>query len=63
MSVSGDGMWQFRGYTSSFRVSSIIDYYTGKICNLHAESAQGKLCKYCKAKINTAEYEQWNETD
>ncbi|XP_074102360.1 uncharacterized protein LOC141529625 [Cotesia typhae] len=31
ISVSGDGSWKKRGFKSSFGISSLIGYFTGKI--------------------------------
>ena len=50
LTVSGDGTWQKRGYTSSFGVSSIIGYFTGKILDINIKSAYCKLCEYWKKK-------------
>ncbi|XP_044584531.1 uncharacterized protein LOC123265017 [Cotesia glomerata] len=60
--VSGDGTWQKRGFTSSFGVSSIIGYYTGKILDINIKSAYCKLCEYWKKKRNTVEFEEWYES-
>ncbi|XP_044579116.1 uncharacterized protein LOC123261532 [Cotesia glomerata] len=61
LTVSGDGTWQKRGFTSSFGVSSIIGYYTGKILDINIKSAYCKLCEYWKKKRNTVEFEEWYE--
>lgn len=31
LTVSGDGSWRKRGYTSLFGVTSVIGYYSGKV--------------------------------
>ncbi|CAD6216267.1 GSCOCG00011326001-RA-CDS, partial [Cotesia congregata] len=62
LTVSGDGTWQKRGYTSAFRVSSIIGYFTGKILDININSAYCKLCEYWKKKRSTVEFEEWYES-
>ncbi|XP_057339915.1 uncharacterized protein LOC130677250 isoform X1 [Microplitis mediator] len=62
LTVSGDGTWQKRGYTSSFGVSSIIGYFTGKILDINIKSAYCKLCEYWKKKTNTVEFEEWYQS-
>ncbi|CAD6218328.1 GSCOCG00012915001-RA-CDS, partial [Cotesia congregata] len=62
LTVSGDGTWQKRGYTSAFGVSSIIGYFTGKILDINIKSAYCKLCEYWKKKRSTVEFEEWYES-
>lgn len=62
LTVSGDGTWHKRGYTSLFGVFSIIGYYTGKVVDIVVKSSYCKICEYWKTKKDTAGYEEWYET-
>ncbi|XP_074099508.1 uncharacterized protein LOC141527761 [Cotesia typhae] len=52
LTVSGDGTWQQRGYTSSFGVSSIIGYFTGKILDINIKNAYCKLWSSGKMEVD-----------
>lgn len=39
LTVSGDGTWKKRGFTSLFGVTSLIGYYSGKIIDLFVKSS------------------------
>ncbi|KYM95878.1 hypothetical protein ALC62_13471 [Cyphomyrmex costatus] len=43
--ISGDGTWKKRGYTSLFGVASLIGYYSGKIIDVVVKSAYCKMCE------------------
>lgn len=47
LTVSGDGTWKKRGYTSLYGVSSLISYYTGKIIDIVVKCA---YCKQCEVR-------------
>lgn len=61
LTVSGDGTWKKRGFTSLYGVSSLIGYYSGKILDLVVKSAYCKACEFWAKKTNTVEYEEWAE--
>lgn len=61
ITVSGDGTWKKRGFTSLFGVASLIAYHTGKIVDLVVKSAYCKLCEMWESKKNQADYEEWKE--
>lgn len=59
LTVSGDGTWKKRGYTSLFGVTSLIGYYSGKIVDIFVKSFYCKQCEICRKKLNTEEYEDF----
>lgn len=61
LTVSGDGTWKKRGFTSLFGVASIIGYYSGKVFDVVVKSAFCKMCEVWNKKVNTTEYEEWLE--
>jgi len=60
LTVSGDGTWKKRGYTSLFGVASLIGYYSRKIVDILIKSSYCK-CKIWSKKRNTEEYNDWSE--
>ncbi|XP_025163396.1 uncharacterized protein LOC112590598 [Harpegnathos saltator] len=48
--VSGDGTWKKREFSSLYDVSSLIGYYTGKIIDIVTKSAYCKKCEYWDKK-------------
>ncbi|XP_036148055.1 uncharacterized protein LOC118647367 [Monomorium pharaonis] len=62
LTVSGDGTWKKRGFTSLYGVSSIIGYYSGKILDILVKSSYCKACEYWNKKQDTDEYAEWFET-
>ena len=56
LTVSGDGSWRKRGYTSLIGVSSVIGYYSRKVLDLVVKSAYCKIYESWKHKVNDAEY-------
>lgn len=61
LTVSGDGTWKKRGFTSLFGVSSLIGYYTGKVFDVFVKSSYCHQCKTWENKLGTAEFEEWNK--
>ncbi|XP_067205402.1 uncharacterized protein [Linepithema humile] len=62
LTVSGDGIWHKRGYTSLYGVFSIIGYFTGKVVDIIVKSSYCKMCEYWKSRTNTTEFEEWYKT-
>jgi len=62
LTVSGDGTWKKRGFSSLFGVSSIIGYYTGKVIDVIVKSSYCKVCEYWSKKEGSEEYEEWLRT-
>ncbi|KYM99964.1 hypothetical protein ALC62_09280 [Cyphomyrmex costatus] len=61
LTVSGDGMWQKRGFSSLYGVSSLIGYYTGKVLDICVKSGICQKCKIWESKLNTVEFEEWHK--
>lgn len=61
LTVSGDGTWKKRGYTSLYGVTSLIGYYSGKVIDILVKSAYCKQCETWKSKLDSEEYQQWYE--
>jgi len=61
LTVSGDGTWEKRGFSSLYGVTSLIGYYTGKVIDLCVKSAYCHNCKIWENKLDTAEYREWHE--
>ena len=61
LTVSGDGMWKKRGFSSLHRVASLIGYYTDKIIDIVVKSAYCQLCRSWTGKEDSVEFEEWKE--
>ncbi|CAH4001251.1 unnamed protein product [Pieris brassicae] len=61
VSVSGDGTWKKRGFSSLYGVSSLIGCCSGKVLDVLVKSSYCKLCESWKNKLDTAEYEEWKD--
>lgn len=62
LTVSGDGTWKKRGFTSKYGITTIIGYHTKQVIDIAIKST---FCSTCRAWANqkgTAEYEDWFET-
>lgn len=62
LTVSGDGTWKRRGFSSLLGATSLIGWRTGKIMDLEVKSKICKSCDIWEKKEGTAEYEEWKET-
>lgn len=62
LTVSGDGSWLKRGFTSLCGITSLIGRYTGKVIDVLVKSKCCKICENWVGKEDTAEYEEWNES-
>lgn len=62
ITVSGDGSWRKRGFSSLFGITSFIGWFTGKIVDVEVKSKYCKSCEHWKSKLGTTEYEQWHKT-
>lgn len=58
LTVSGDGSWRKRGFSSLFGLVTLIGWYTGKVLDVYVKSKYCKVCEYWKKKEGTAEYEE-----
>lgn len=61
ITVSGDGSWAKRGFTSLIGIVSLIGKYSGKVVDVAVLSTYCKACEYWKGKENTQKYEEWKE--
>lgn len=61
LTVSGDGTWRKRGYSSLLGVSTLIAFYTGKVIDLIVKCSYCKTCEFWKNFEGTEEYEAWHE--
>jgi len=59
--VSGDGTWKKRGFSSLYGVATLIGYYSGKVLDVFVKSSYCKLCESWKAKLHTSEFQEWYE--
>lgn len=62
ITVSGDGSWRKRGFSSLFGVTSLIGWFTGKIVDVDVKSKYCKGCEHWEKKKETSEYEEWLKT-
>jgi len=62
ITVSGDGSWRKRGFSSLFGIVSFIGWYTGKVVDVVVKSKFCKACLMWKSKEDTAEYIEWNKS-
>lgn len=59
VTVSGDGSWRKRGFSSLFGVTSLIGWSSGKIIDVEVKSKYCKSCEHWKSKNGTTEFEEW----
>lgn len=60
LTVSGDGTWKKRGFSSLYGVASLIGYYSGKVVDIFVKSSYCNDCKLWEKKLQTAEFEEWH---
>ncbi|XP_066581799.1 LOW QUALITY PROTEIN: uncharacterized protein [Prorops nasuta] len=61
LTVSGDGTWKKRGFSSLYGVASLIGYYSGKILDVCVKSSYCKQCEVWNKKLHTEDYQDWYE--
>lgn len=59
--VSGDGSWAKRGFTSLLGIVSLIGKYSNKVIDVIVKSKVCKACEKWVGKENTDEYLEWYE--
>ena len=59
LTVSGDGTWRKRGFSSLFGVSTVIANYTGKVIDAIIKSRYCKSCEFWEKFNGTEEYYEW----
>lgn len=62
LTVSGDGSWRKKGFSSLFGFATLIAWFTGKVVDLEVKSKYCQSCTMWKKKEGTPEYEEWRET-
>lgn len=63
LSVSGDGTWARRGFSSLVGVSSIIGKFTGKVLDIFISSKRCQGCETAKKSMNPTDFLIWSETE
>lgn len=58
ITVSGDGTWHKRGFSSLYGVVTLIGHHTCKVVDLIVKSSYCKFCEYWKTKRGTATFEE-----
>lgn len=61
LTVSGDGTWSKKGFTSLFGVTTLIGKYSSKVLDLVVNSKCCKACEIWKNKLDTEEYFTWKQ--
>lgn len=61
LTVSGDGSWRKRGFSSLFGITTLIGKFTNKIIDLVIKSSFCQSCANWKGKEDTEEYSLWQE--
>ena len=61
ISVSGDGTWRKRGFSSSFGVVTVLSTITGKALDCEIMSKKCGECKLKRGKKGTEEFDEWWE--
>ncbi|XP_044593326.1 uncharacterized protein LOC123271157 [Cotesia glomerata] len=59
ITVSGDGSWEKRGFTSLLGIVSLIGKYSNKVIDVIVKSKVCKACEKWVGKENTDEYLEW----
>lgn len=63
VTVSGDGSWKTRGYSSLFGVTTLVGKYNKKIVDLSIKSNYCKMCETWGKKLNGKEaLAEWRES-
>lgn len=62
LTVSGDGSWKKRGFSSLFGLSTLIGKYTNKVLDVVIKSSFCQGCANWKGRRDTPEYESWKES-
>jgi len=59
VTVSGDGSWRKRGFSSLYGIVSLIGWHTGKVLDVTVKSKFCKICESWASKEGTTEYDEW----
>lgn len=61
ITVSGDGTWLKRGFSSLFGLVSLIRWNSGKVVDIVIKSKYCKECEYWTKRYDSTEYLEWLE--
>lgn len=61
ISISADGTWKTRGYTSRYGIASVIGAECGKVIDVEVKSSYCKICRDKKGPKSGSEYNAWLE--
>ncbi|XP_043258074.1 uncharacterized protein LOC122400607 [Colletes gigas] len=61
LTVSGDGTWKKRGFSSRFGVTTLIGKYSKKVLDAVIKSSFCQACALSKSKMATEEFDIWFE--
>lgn len=59
LTVSGDGTWKTRGFSSLYGVASLIGNFTSKVVDIITKSSFCKACSQWSGKEETTEFDEW----
>lgn len=62
LTVSGDGTWAKRGFSSLLGVVTLIGKHSGKILDAIVKNSFCAVCERTKKKLSKPEFEAWYET-
>ncbi|XP_018315739.1 uncharacterized protein [Mycetomoellerius zeteki] len=62
LTISGDGTWMKRGFSSLHGVVTLIGHYSGQVIDVNIKSLYCKQCEYSSQNLDTEEYETWEES-
>jgi len=62
LTVSGDGSWKKRGFSSLFGLATLIGKYTNKVLDVAVKSSFCQSCANWRNKQGTVEYDLWKES-
>ncbi|XP_029177185.1 uncharacterized protein LOC114945237 [Nylanderia fulva] len=62
ITVSGDGSWRKRGFSSLFGFVSLIGWLSGKVVDVVIKSKYCKSCEFWEKQEDTEKYKEWIET-
>ncbi|XP_014474846.1 PREDICTED: uncharacterized protein LOC106744513 [Dinoponera quadriceps] len=62
LSVSGDGSWKRRGFSSLFGIATLIGKYTHKVLDFVVKSSFCQSCSNWASKKGTNKYDIWHDT-
>jgi len=60
LTVSGDGSWRKRGFSSLYGFASLIGWYSGKVIDICVKSKYCKECEHWGKNKDTTEHEEWH---